>query len=66
MVRDNFWKLYDPEALKLRGELPELTVCRAKPMALFVQGMWSAGWLELKKTKNFTSFRAASPTEPRH
>lgn len=64
MVRDNFWKLCDPEALKLRSELPELMVFRAKPMTLFVRGMWGAGRLELKKQRTSLALQQLLPLSP--
>lgn len=31
-----------------KHNMRQLIVCRAKPMALFIQGTWGAGWLELR------------------
>lgn len=45
---DNSWKLCGLAALKPRGRRAELIAPTAKSVALFGQGTWSAGQLDLK------------------
>lgn len=50
----------------LSQEQAELILRRAKPVALFGQGTWDAGLLELRQPAEcFTNSRAASPPVPR-
>lgn len=48
---------YSP--FRAKRQAGKLIVCRTKPVALFGQGTWGIGWLELRPQKSFTSFRAA-------
>ena len=48
---DNSWKLCSPAVLKTREEQTDLTVCGTTLVALFGQGTWVVGWLDLRQQR---------------
>lgn len=50
---DNFWKLCGLTALEPKGEWAGLIDPGAKPVALFGQGTWIVGQLELRQQTEF-------------